>query len=340
MIETALNKLVNQENLTFEQSQAVLNEIMTGEVPVAQIASVLTSLTIKEPTTDEIAGAASAMRQNALPFPKTNNVLEIVGTGGDCSNSFNISSTAAIVIAAAGVKVAKHGNRAASSKSGAADVLEALGLNITQTPAQSFASLEQNNFCFLFAQTYHSAMKYVAPVRKALGFRTIFNLLGPLANPAAPKQQLFGVYDESLLEPMAEVLHKLNVENAMVIHSDDGLDELTTTATNHVVELDHGKLTHYQLVPEALGFQTAPHEALLGGTAAENAAITRAILNNEAGPKLDTVVLNAGAALHLAKPELSIAEGIALAKETIASGAAKAQLQQLIHFKPAKDVVA
>ncbi|MCH4172066.1 MAG: anthranilate phosphoribosyltransferase [Lactobacillus sp.] len=341
MIKEAIEKMINQQNLTFAESQAVLNEIMTGQVSDIQIASLLTGLTIKNPTPDEIAGAASAMRHQALAFPKVDGVLEIVGTGGDHSNSFNISSTSAIVVSAAGVKVAKHGNRAASSKSGAADVLEALGININQSPEVGYQSLADNNFCFLFAQEYHKSMRFVAPVRKALGFRTIFNILGPLANPAHPQMQLFGVYDANLLEPMAEVLHKLGVVRAMIVHSEDGLDELTTTAANQVVELNQGKITHYSLTPEELGFKRAKHEDLVGGTPAENAAITREILKNVQSPRLDAVLLNAGAALHLAKPELTIAQGIDLARQTIATGKAEAQLTKLVNFSQnAEDVVA
>lgn len=340
MIKEALIKVVNQENLSFTESQNVLTEIMTGQVPDAQIASLLTALTIKEPTPEEITGATLAMRQQALNFPKVTNVLEIVGTGGDHANSFNISSTAAIVIAATGTRVAKHGNRAASSKSGAADVLEALGLNINQTPAESYQSLKDNNFCFLFAQKYHRSMKYVAGIRKSLGFRTIFNLLGPLANPAKPETLLFGVYDAHLLKPMAETIRQLGIQHAMVIHSDDGLDELTTTATNQVVELNNDHLTAYELVPEKLGFKRGHRDNIIGGTPLENAQITRDILNNHQGPKLDTVLLNAGAALHLAHPELTIHEGILLARETIASGNASKQLQKLIDFSNNRDVVA
>lgn len=340
MIKEALFKIIDQKNLTFAESQAVLTEIMTGQVPEAQIASLLTALTIKKPTPDEIAGAALAMRQQALAFPETSDVLEIVGTGGDHSNSFNISSTAAIVIAATGTKVAKHGNRAASSKSGAADVLEALGINIEQTPAESYQSLMTTNFCFLFAQKYHQAMKYVAGIRKTLGFRTIFNLLGPLANPAKPQALLFGVYAPQLLLPMAKTIRQMGLKRAMVIYSNDGLDELTTTANNQVVELDHGALTEYQLEPEKLGFKRGHHDQILGGTPLENAQITRHILQNHQGPKLDTVLLNAGAALHLAHPELTIHDGILLARETIASGNATKQLQRLVDFSNHRDVVA
>lgn len=343
MIQDALTKMIQQEDLTFEESYAVLTEIMTGQVPESQIASLLTGLAIKQPTPDEIAGAAAAMREQALAFPHMDNLLEIVGTGGDHSNSFNISSTAAIVISAAGTPVAKHGNRSASSKSGAADVLEALGIDINQSPAAGYQSLQATNFAFLFAQQYHKSMRFVAPVRKALGFPTIFNILGPLANPAHPQYQLLGVYSADLLLPMAHVLEKLGVTNALIVHNEDGLDELTTTNTNTVVELVNGTITQYQLTPEQFGFTRAAAADLIGGAPAENAQITRNVLHNQAGPRLDTVLFNAGAALHLAHPELTIQDGIALARQTVTSGAAAQQLTRLVNANTSRkqeDVVA
>ncbi|GAF36157.1 anthranilate phosphoribosyltransferase [Lentilactobacillus farraginis] len=341
MIKQAIEKVVNHENLTFEESQAVLDEIMNGEASEVQTASLLTALTAKNPTIDEIAGAAASMRSHALAFPETNDVLEIVGTGGDHANTFNISTTSAIVVAATGTKVAKHGNRAASSKSGAADVLEALGLDINETPAVSYQSLKENNLAFLFAQEYHKSMKYVAPVRKQLGFRTIFNILGPLANPAHPTRQLLGVYDESLLEPLANVLKKLGVKNAMVIHGRDGLDEMTTADETAVVELRDGKLTRYTLTPEQFGFNRSQRDELVGGTPEDNGKITRDILSGKKGPKRDIVLLNAGSALHLAHPELSIQAGIDLAAKTIDDGKALEELNRLLAFSnKRKDVVA
>lgn len=341
MIKQAIEKVVNHENLTFEESQAVLDEIMNGEASEVQTASLLTALTAKNPTIDEIAGAAASMRSHALAFPETKDVLEIVGTGGDHANTFNISTTSAIVVAATGTKVAKHGNRAASSKSGAADVLEALGLDINETPAVSYQSLKENNLAFLFAQEYHKSMKYVAPVRKQLGFRTIFNILGPLANPAHPTRQLLGVYDESLLEPLANVLKKLGVKNAMVIHGRDGLDEMTTADETAVVELRDGKLTRYTLTPEQFGFNRSQRDELVGGTPEDNGKITRDILSGKKGPKRDIVLLNAGSALHLAHPELSIQAGIDLAAKTIDDGKALEELNRLLAFSnKRKDVVA
>ena len=341
MIKQAIEKVVNHENLTFEESQAVLDEIMNGEASEVQTASLLTALTAKNPTIDEIAGAAASMRSHALAFPETNDVLEIVGTGGEHANTFNISTTSAIVVAATGTKVAKHGNRAASSKSGAADVLEALGLDINETPAVSYQSLKENNLAFLFAQEYHKSMKYVAPVRKQLGFRTIFNILGPLANPAHPTRQLLGVYDESLLEPLANVLKKLGVKKAMVIHGRDGLDEMTTADETAVVELRDGKLTCYTLTPEQFGFNRSQRDELVGGTPEDNGKITRDILSGKKGPKRDIVLLNAGSALHLAHPELSIQAGIDLAAKTIDDGKALEELNRLLAFSnKRKDVVA
>ncbi len=341
MIKEAINKVVNHEDLTFDESRTVLDEIMNGEASEVETASLLTALTAKRPTIDEIAGAAASMRSHALKFPATKNVLEIVGTGGDHANTFNISTTSAIVAAATGTKVAKHGNRAASSKSGAADVLEALGLDINETPETSYESLKENNLAFLFAQEYHKSMKYVAPVRKQLGFRTIFNILGPLANPANPTCQLLGVYDDDLLEPLANVLKKLGVKNAMVIHGCDGLDEMTTTGETDVVELKDGTLTRYTLTPEQFGLKRTKREDLVGGTPEENGQITRDILAGKPGAKREIVLLNAGAALHLAHPELTIQQGIDLAAKTIDNGKALDELAHLLAFsEKRKDVVA
>lgn len=341
MIKQAIEKVVNHENLTFEESEAVLDEIMNDEASEVQTASLLTALTAKNPTIDEIAGAAASMRSHALAFPETKDVLEIVGTGGDHANTFNISTTSAIVVAATGTQVAKHGNRAASSKSVAADVLEALGLDINETPAVSYESLQENNLAFLFAQEYHKSMKYVAPVRKQLGFRTIFNILGPLANPAHPTHQLLGVYDETLLEPLANVLKKLGVTNAMVVHGRDGLDEMTTADETAVVELQDDHLTKYTVTPEQFGLKRRQRADLVGGTPEANADITRRILAGDYGPQRDIVLLNAGAALHVAHPALSIQAGIDLAAKTIDDGKAFEELNRLLAFSDKrKDVVA
>ncbi|ARY90776.1 MULTISPECIES: anthranilate phosphoribosyltransferase [Lacticaseibacillus] len=341
MIKQAIEKVVNHQDLTFEESRAVLDEIMSGAASEVQTASLLTALTAKSPTIDEIVGAAASLRSHALAFPETEDVLEIVGTGGDHANTFNISTTSAIVVAATGTKVTKHGNRAASSKSGAADVLEALGLDINETPAVSYESLQKNNLAFLFAQEYHKSMKYVAPVRKQLGFRTIFNILGPLANPAHPTRQLLGVYDETLLEPLANVLKKLGVTHAMVVHGRDGLDEITTADETIVVELRDGHLTKYTITPEQFGLARSQRADLIGGTPETNAQITRDILAGNPGPHRDIILLNAGAALHLAHPELSVQQGIALAAQTIDTGQALEELHRLLAFSAKrKDVVA
>ncbi len=341
MIKEAVQKIMSHQNLSFEESQTVLDEIMSGQTSEIETTSLLTALSAKGSTIEEIAGAATAMQHHAKQFPEVQNVLEIVGTGGDHANTFNISTTSAIIVAATGTKVAKHGNRVASSKSGAADVIEALGLDINESPAKSFESLNEHNLAFLFAQEYHQSMKYVANVRKQLGFHTIFNILGPLLNPAHPTFQLLGVYDEKLLEPLANVLIKLGVKNAMVIHGRDGLDEITTANETAVIELQDGQLTHYVLTPEQFGLPRSQSADLVGGTPAENAETTRDILTGKTGPQRDIVLLNAGSALHLAHPELSIQEGITLAAQTIDNGQANKELEQLIAFsKKSQEVVA
>lgn len=332
MIETAIKQVTNNEDLTFDQAQQVMNEIMNGETSDIQIASFLTALSMKHETADEIAGSAKSMRDHAAPFNAGEQVLEIVGTGGDHANTFNISTTSALVIAAAGVPVAKHGNRAASSKSGAADVLESLGVNINLQPHQSEELLQKIGVCFLFAQEYHQAMRFVAPVRKTLGIRTIFNILGPLANPAHATQQLLGVYDASLLKPMALVLNQLGVTDAMVVHGQDGLDEISMSAPTDVVELRNGTMTEYTIDPRKFGFDLCNKQDLVGGTPAQNAQITRDILQGQKSAKRDVVLLNAGAALHIAKPELSIEEGITLARQLIDDGKAQQKLNELIEF--------
>ncbi|KRM55793.1 anthranilate phosphoribosyltransferase [Lacticaseibacillus sharpeae] len=330
MIAQTIQTLATGHDLTFAEAEAVINEIMDGNTSNTQIAALLTALTMKGETVPEIAGAASAMRAHALPFNAGENVLEIVGTGGDHANTFNISTTTSIVVAAAGTPVAKHGNRAASSKSGAADVLEALGVNINADPAVSEQTLRQTGICFLFAQEYHQAMRFVGPVRKELGIRTIFNILGPLANPAHATAQLLGVYDAALLDPLAHVLAELGVKNALVVHGEDGLDEVTTAAATDIVTVRNGEFTRSTITPEEFGLQRAQLSDLVGGTPAENAAITRAILAGEPGPKLDTVLLNAACALHAAHADLSIKDALQLARTTIASGAATAKLNELI----------
>ncbi|KRN25659.1 anthranilate phosphoribosyltransferase [Secundilactobacillus similis] len=329
-IETAIAKVADRTDLTFAEMNDVMNAIMEGKATDIQISSLLTALTVKHETVAEIAGAADAMRDHALTFKAGEPVLEIVGTGGDHANSFNISTTSSLVVAAAGTPVAKHGNRAASSKSGAADVLEALGVNINVTPETSEAILNQIGICFLFAQEYHQAMRFVAPVRKTLGIRTIFNVLGPLANPAHAGMQLLGVYDDALLEPMAHVLHELGVKNALVIHGTDGLDEASISAPTKVVEVRGDDFKSYEITPEQFGLTRAAKADIVGGTPADNAQITRDILAGKKGPKRDIVLLNAGLALYTAHPELSIEAAVQQAADMIDSGKAQTKLNELI----------
>ncbi|WP_125587674.1 anthranilate phosphoribosyltransferase [Companilactobacillus jidongensis] len=329
-IEVAIKKLVNGTDLTFEETNQVIDEIMSGKTTAVQISSFLTALSVKKETVEEIAGAADAMRAHALEFKADEPVLEIVGTGGDHSNSFNISTTSALVVSATGIPVAKHGNRAASSKSGAADVLEALGIHINIDPKQSEAVLNEIGICFLFAQEYHKAMKYVAPVRKELGIRTLFNILGPLANPAHATSQLLGVYDEELVEPMAKVLNQLGVKNATVVHGQDGFDEVSASAPTTIAEVVDGEVKKYEITPEEFGIKRCNKLDVIGGTPEENAQITRDILNGEKNAKRDVVLLNSAVAIHTARPDISIAEGIKMARKVIDNGAAHQQLERFI----------
>ncbi|MTV83177.1 anthranilate phosphoribosyltransferase [Secundilactobacillus folii] len=331
-IETAIAKVANRTDLSFNEMNDVMNAIMEGKATDIQISSLLTALTVKHETVAEIAGAADAMRDHALTFKAGEPVLEIVGTGGDHANSFNISTTSSLVVAAAGTPVAKHGNRAASSKSGAADVLEALGVNINVAPEASEEILNQIGICFLFAQEYHQAMKYVAPVRKALGIRTLFNVLGPLANPAHAGMQLLGVYDDALMEPMAHVLNQLGVKNALVIHGEDGLDEASISAPTHVIEVRGDAFKSYTITPEQFGLQRAPKQEIVGGTPAENAQITRDVLAGKPGAKRDIVLLNAGLALYTAHPEMTIQQAVQRAAEVIDNGEAQTKLNELIEL--------
>lgn len=332
MIKEAIQKVVMNQSLTYEEAEVVMDEIMSGEASQIQMSAYLTALALKGETIDEITASAAGMRKHCIRLLHDMDVLEIVGTGGDKSNSFNISTTSSLVISAAGVPVAKHGNRAASSKCGAADVLEALGVNITVSPEKSKEILEQIGICFLFAQNYHIAMKYVAPVRKELGIRTVFNILGPLSNPAGANMQLLGVYDEALIEPMAKVLEKLGVGNAMVVYGQDQLDEISMSAPTSVCEVRGGRFSRYVIEPEQFGMKKCSKEELVGGTPQENARITRDILSGVKGPKRDAVVLNSAAALYIAKPELTMEGAVSLAQETIDSGKALAQLEKFIEL--------
>ncbi len=336
MIKESIVKAVAKQNLTFQEAETVLDEIMSGKASQIQMASFLTAMTMKKETIEEITGAASGMRKHCVKLLNDMDILEIVGTGGDKSFSFNISSTSAFVISAAGIPVAKHGNRAASSKCGAADVLEALGANITISPEKSKEILEKINFCFLFAQNYHIAMKYVAPVRKELGIRTIFNILGPLVNPAGANMQLLGVYEKDLLDPMAHVLSNLGVKSAMVVFGNDGLDEISASSATSVCEVVNGEYKHYEIEPEQFGMERCKKEDLVGGTPQENAKITRDILSGVKGAKTNAVLLNSAAAIHIAKPELSVADAINVAKEMIDSGKALKQMEMYVKLSNEK----
>ncbi len=338
MIKEAIVKIVSKEDLTYDEAFTVMNEIMSGETTPTQNAAFLAALSAKSAraeTTDEIAGCAAAMRSHATRVDTGMEVLEIVGTGGDNAGSFNISTTTAIIAAAAGIKVAKHGNRAASSMCGTADCLEALGVNIEQDPEKCLEMLEKAGMCFFFAQKYHSSMKYVGAIRRELGFRTVFNILGPLTNPASPTMQLLGVYDDYLVEPLAQVLVNLGVKRGMVVYGMDKLDEISLSAPTKICEIKDGWFKSTMITPEQFGFKTCAKEELKGGTPEENAAITKEILAGKKGAKRDAVLLNAGAALYLGGKAESMQDGVKLAAEIIDSGKALQTLQKMIEVSNA-----
>ncbi|MBR2733255.1 MAG: anthranilate phosphoribosyltransferase, partial [Selenomonadaceae bacterium] len=316
MIKDAIIKIVSKEDLTYQEAFDAMNEIMSGQTSATQNAAFLAALSTKSAkaeTADEISGCAAAMRAHALKVETNMDIFEIVGTGGDNAQSFNISTTAALIAAAAGVKVAKHGNRAASSKCGTADCLEALGVNINQTPEKCIELLDAVGMCFFFAQKYHASMKYVGAIRRELGFRTVFNILGPLTNPASPKRQLLGVYDEYLVEALTKVLIDLGLQRGMVVYGTDKLDEISMSAKTLICEFKDGWYRHYTISPEDFGMKLCDKSALKGGEPAENAQITREILSgNDTTPKRDAVLLNAGASLYIADKVSSIADGIKL----------------------------
>lgn len=333
MIKEAIIKLVNKGDLTYDEAYSVMNEIMNGQTSPTQNAAFLSALSTKSAraeTTDEIAGCAAAMRSHATRVETGFDVLEIVGTGGDNAHSFNISTTSALVAASGGVKVAKHGNRAASSQCGTADCLEALGVNIDQPPAKCIELLNTAGICFFFAQKYHSSMKYVGAIRKELGFRTVFNILGPLTNPASPSMQLLGVYDEYLVNPLAQVLVSLGVKRGMVVYGQDKLDEISVSSPTTICEINNGWFKSYTIRPEDFGLKTCDKAELRGGTPQENAETVRAILKGAKGAKRDAVLMNAGAALYIADKAGDMREGIALAGKLIDSRKALATLKDFI----------
>lgn len=333
MINEAISKLVDGQDLTRAEMVAVMDEIMGGEADSIQTAGLLTALQIKGATIEEITASAISMRNHADVMDTNMDITEIVGTGGDKSNSFNISTTSAFVAAAAGVKVAKHGNRAASSKSGAADVLEKLGLNLILEKEKSLEMLEKLNFCFLFAVKYHAAMKYVAPVRKTLGIRTIFNILGPLTNPAKANMQVLGVYSKELVNPMSRVLSNIGVKRGMTVFGMDGLDEISASDKTYICEFRDGWFKEYEIEPEDFGYKKCDKSELEGGTPEENAEITRNILNGTLRDgKRNAVCLNAGAAIYVAGKADSLAEGIKIAEETIDSGKAIERMNEIVAF--------
>ena len=341
MIKEAIVKIVNKQDLTYDEAYTVMNEIMSGESSPTQNAAFLAALSTKSAraeTTDEIAGCAAAMCAHATKVETDMELFEIVGTGGDNAHSFNISTTSAIVAAAGGVKVAKHGNRAASSKCGTADCLEALGVNIQQSPQKCVELLNKVGMCFFFAQKYHTSMKYVGAIRKELGFRTVFNILGPLTNPGTPSMQLLGVYDDYLVQPLAQVLINLGVKRGMVVYGQEKLDEISLSAPTTVCEFKDGWIKNYTITPELFGFERCLKSDLAGGTPEENAQITLSILNGEKGHRRNAVLMNAGAALYIGGKAETMEEGVKLAAELIDCGRAADTLKRLIEISNSPEV--
>ena len=343
MIKEAIEKIVSKEDLTYDEAYAVMNEIMSGETSATQNAAFLAALSTKSAraeTTDEIAGCAAAMRDHATKVDTGMELFEVVGTGGDNAHSFNISTTTALVAAAGGMKVAKHGNRAASSLCGTADCLEALGVNINQSPARCVELLNEVGMCFFFAQKYHTSMKYVGGIRRELGFRTVFNILGPLTNPGSPTMQLLGVYDDYLVEPLAQVLVNLGIRRGMVVYGQEKLDEISLSAPTTICEIKDGWFKSSVITPEKFGFERCTKDDLRGGTPEENAQITLAILNGEKGHKRNAVLMNAGAALYIGGKADNMKDGIELAAQIIDSGKALATLDKLIEVSNRPEVEA
>lgn len=330
MKKEAIQKLLNREDLSLEMTKSFMDEIMSGKATNAQIASFVTAMRMKGETIDEITACAMIMRKCGTKLRHEGDVLDIVGTGGDQAYTFNISTVSSFVISAAGVPVAKHGNRSVSSKCGSADVLEALGVKIDIPVSNSEKILKEIGICFMFAPNYHSSMKYAAPVRKELGVRTIFNILGPLASPADVNMQLLGVYDENLVEPLARVLSNLGIKKAMVVHGHDGLDEISLTTSSTVCEVNNGYLNSFFLDPRQFGFEYCKPEDLIGGGPQENAEIARRILNGEKGPKRDIVLLNSAVCLYMFYDNITLRECVKMAADIIDSGRAMEQLNRFV----------
>lgn len=337
MIKEAIHKLLNGENLSLEMAKSVMDEIMSGSATNAQIASFITAMRMKGETIDEITACAMIMRKYGTKLKHEGDVLDIVGTGGDQAYTFNISTISSLVISAAGVPVAKHGNRSVSSKCGSADVLETLGVKIDVPVSRSEKILKEIGICFMFAPNYNSSMKYAAPVRKELGVRTIFNILGPLASPAEANFQLLGVYDENLVEPLARVLSNLGVKKAMVVHGHDGLDEISLTASSTICEVNNGYLNSFFLDPRQFGFEYCTPADLTGGGPKENAEIARRVLSGEKGSKRDIVLLNSAVCLYMFYDNITLRECVKMAAEMIDSGKAMEQLNKFIRLSNAED---
>lgn len=329
----AIDRVVKGKDLSIQESMDVMNQIMEGEATPAQTASFLTALRMKSETLDEMIGCAKVLQEKAQRIrPKAGNYIDLVGTGGDGTNTFNISTTTVFVVAAGGVPVAKHGNRAVSSKSGSADVLEELGVNIMLSPEQVEACVDEIGIGFMFAQRFIPKMKHVSPVRKELGIRTIFNILGPLSNPSGAKAQVIGVFNPKLTDPYAQAMRALGVERAIVMNGLDGMDEFTVSADTMVSEIKNGHVINYRISPEQFGLERAMKEELTGGDAKLNAMITKDILSGTKGPKRDIVLLNAAYGLYAGGAVESIEDGIDLAREAIDSGKAMAKLEAMIAF--------
>ncbi|MFC1949066.1 anthranilate phosphoribosyltransferase [Chloroflexota bacterium] len=330
MIKEAIASLIDGRSLTMDEAAQVMEEIMGGEVTPAQFGAFVTALRLKGETAEEIAGLAKTMRAKAVPVIINEPVVDTCGTGGDGSATFNISTAAAFAVAGAGLKVAKHGNRAMSSRCGSADVLEALGVKIDLTPEQVKQCLEEVGMGFMFAPSFHPAMKFAAAPRREIGVRTVFNIIGPLTNPAGARAQVLGVADGSLVRKLALVLKNLDCNHALVVHGRDGLDEITITGKTSVCELKDGNIKRYTISPEDFGISRASPESLKGGTAEENAALLRSVLSGTPGPRRDAVVMNAAAALVAGDRAKSLQQGVNLAREALDSGSAMAKLEQLV----------